>query len=204
MAAISSLKLEVIYGSQKHKFELCLPTKETGNALTVHHLQEKVQQLTEVPAENQKLIFKGKSLTGPGTSLSEFGLKDGVKVMLIGKKPVAKDDPEMMRLKTVATNLGKEEKVVSDIIYRLDGIHRGFLDDQKKRDTLLQLDRQLKVVTENFTRMLETLDSLQFDEFNKEGRAKRKTYVDRIQTLLDRCDGLLRGVKDIEASMEES
>lgn len=204
MAAIARLKLEVIYGSQKHKIELSLPASEAGDSLTVAHLQEKVHQLTEVPPENQKLIYKGKSLTGSQKSLSVFGLKDGVKVMLIGKKPVPKDDPEMVRLGKVGNSLTVEEQKLSELTYRLDGIHRGFLDDAKKRDTLVYLDKQLAVVIENFTRMLESLDSLRFDEFNKEGRAKRKNMVDRIQTLLDRCDGLLRGVKDMKTSGEES
>ncbi|XP_033758581.1 BAG family molecular chaperone regulator 1-like [Pecten maximus] len=204
MAAISRLKLEVIYGSQKHKIELSLPPSEAGDTLTVDHLQKKVQQLTEVPPENQKLIFKGKSLTGSENSLSEFGLKDGVKVMLIGKKPVPTNDPEMTGLRKVETSLKEEEKRLSDITYRLDGIHRGYLDEEKKRYTLIKLDKDLASVIESFTRLLEKLDCFLFDEFNKEGRAKRKTIVDRIQTLLDRCDGLVKGVKDLKISQEES
>ncbi|XP_060085612.1 BAG family molecular chaperone regulator 1-like [Ylistrum balloti] len=204
MAAISRLNLEVVYGSRKHQVEVSLPPGQAGDVLTVRHLREEVQKLTDVPAENQKLIFKGKSLTDSEKSLSEFGLKNGVKVMLIGKKPVPKDDPEMLGLKKVETSLAKEEEKFSVVIYRLDGIHRGFLDEQKKRDTLVQLDKELAQIIENFERMLESLDCLRFDEFNKEGRAKRKSTVDRIQTLLARCDGLVKGVKDMRTSEEES
>jgi len=52
---------------------------------TVSSFQAQLEDLTSVPVENQKLLFKGKKALAKGDdTLEVFGLKDGTKVQLLG------------------------------------------------------------------------------------------------------------------------
>ena len=48
------------------------------------YLHDRLEELTSVPPENQKLLYKGKKTVGSDATISEAGLKDGMKVQLIG------------------------------------------------------------------------------------------------------------------------
>jgi hypothetical protein len=62
---------------------------------TVSSIQAQLEELTSVPIENQKLMFKGKKTPAKGDdSLESFGLKDGVKVQMLG--PTAEDVKGLM------------------------------------------------------------------------------------------------------------
>jgi hypothetical protein len=52
---------------------------------TLSLLQTELEALTGVAPENQKLLFKGKKATaGAESTLAQAGLKDGVKVQMLG------------------------------------------------------------------------------------------------------------------------
>lgn len=52
---------------------------------TVSSFQAQLEELTSVPVENQKLLFKGKKASAKGDDIIEvFGLKDGTKVQMLG------------------------------------------------------------------------------------------------------------------------
>lgn len=52
---------------------------------TVSSFQAQLEELTSVPIENQKLLFKGKKTTAKNDDTLEiFGLKDGIKVQMLG------------------------------------------------------------------------------------------------------------------------
>ena len=52
---------------------------------TVSSFQAQLKELTSVPVENQKLLFKGKKASAKeGDTLETFGLKDGTKVQMLG------------------------------------------------------------------------------------------------------------------------
>jgi len=52
---------------------------------TVSSFQAQLEELTSVPVENQKLLFKGKKASSKGNGTLEiFGLKDGTKVQMLG------------------------------------------------------------------------------------------------------------------------
>ena len=51
----------------------------------VSSFQAQLEELTSVPVENQKLLFKGKMASAKGSdTLEMFGIKDGTKVQLLG------------------------------------------------------------------------------------------------------------------------
>ncbi|XP_060586291.1 BAG family molecular chaperone regulator 1-like isoform X2 [Ruditapes philippinarum] len=199
MATGQSLTLQVIHGPQKYDVKLGLAENEAGDALCVKHLTDAVYKLTEIPAEAQKLIYKGKSLKDLGEELTSLGLKSGAKVMLIGKKPVPQDDEDTRAMNEVEANLEKQDKKLSDITYELDGVHRGYLNKDQQSESVKHLEKRLAVVAETLMRLLEKLDALRFEESNKGGRGKRKSLVTKIQVLLTRIDGLNRGVSDMIA-----
>ena len=58
---------------------------------------------------------------------------------------------------------------------------QGYLEDAVKVDAVRSLEKQMAGVTETCMKLLEKLDSLRFEEDNKEARAKRKSLVDKIQ-----------------------
>ena len=52
---------------------------------TVSSLRAQLEELTSVPVENQKLLFKGKKASAKSDdTLEVFGLKDGTKVQMLG------------------------------------------------------------------------------------------------------------------------
>ncbi|KAL5020305.1 hypothetical protein ScPMuIL_003197 [Solemya velum] len=189
---VNTLKLQIVHGQEKRELCLTLPSEEAGELLTVHHLKADIDRLYDIPPDCQKLIFKGKSLSNSADSLVKQGLKNGSKVMLIGKKPPPVDDARLKKLKSVDSSLDSLETKLSEITYELDGIHRGYLQKDLKASALDKLRNQLGALSEQFMKMLEALDALHFEEDNKGARIKRKNLVDRIQTLLDRADGLTR------------
>lgn len=50
----------LVTGPKKYDVRLRLPEDEAGDALCVKHLTDAVCSLTEIPADAQKLIYKGK------------------------------------------------------------------------------------------------------------------------------------------------
>lgn len=52
---------------------------------TISSFQAQLEELTSVPVGNQKLLFKGKKTPASGNdTLETFGLKDGIKVQMLG------------------------------------------------------------------------------------------------------------------------
>lgn len=189
------IKLTVKHGSSKHNAVLELPPNSC-EVLKVQHLMDKMVELFDVPHESQKLVHKGKSLKNADDALSDLGVKDGSTIMLLGKKPDPLEDKHISQLLEAEKELEKNEKRLSEITYELDGIHRGFINDDLKLPALSQLKTRLGGTIELLMKQLESLDALSLGENNKGGRGKRKTIVDRIQVLLGRCDGLMSGLND--------
>ena len=51
-------------------------------------LHEKLEELTEIPVDLQKIMYKG-GLKDKTKTLTEAGIKENVKMMLMGSKPTA-------------------------------------------------------------------------------------------------------------------
>ncbi|KAL7976903.1 hypothetical protein Chor_008852 [Crotalus horridus] len=70
-------------GNEKHNLQV---DSQEDSQPTVHDLALLTEQVTGVPVSFQKLIYKGKSLKEMEQPLSTLGVKNGCKVMLIGKR----------------------------------------------------------------------------------------------------------------------
>ena len=75
------MKLTVAYRGEVHSIDI--PSESTLAAL-----HEQLEALTSVPPSLQKLLYKGKkpSIPPEETSLEQAGLKDGMKIQLVGSK----------------------------------------------------------------------------------------------------------------------
>ncbi|KAJ5067560.1 ubiquitin domain-containing protein ubfd1 [Anaeramoeba ignava] len=84
---------------KKNDFSLTLK-KDT----TIEELQKKVEEITKVPKNNQKLFFKSKYLKEPKKTLETVGIKNKAKILLMGStfveiaqaltsKPIEKEEP---------------------------------------------------------------------------------------------------------------
>lgn len=49
-------------GAKKYDIKLVLPASEAGDTLCVKHLMKQVYELTHIPADAQRLIYKGRQL----------------------------------------------------------------------------------------------------------------------------------------------
>ena len=77
--------------------------------MTLAYLHDRLEELTFVPPENQKLLYKGKKAVGNDTTISEAGLKDGMKVQLIG--PTAE---ELGGLKATESEHQRKERILRE------------------------------------------------------------------------------------------
>ena len=76
---------------------------------TLAYLHERLEELTSVPPENQKLLYKGKRTVSNDATITEAGLKDGMKVQLIG--PTAE---ELGGLKTTESEHQRKERILRE------------------------------------------------------------------------------------------
>ncbi|XP_048450668.1 BAG family molecular chaperone regulator 1-like, partial [Rhincodon typus] len=79
-----AIALTLMHGSSKHKIEIS--AVQEGCEPTLQDMATVIAQVTGVPQQLQKLIFKGKSLKDMEQPLSVLGVKNGCKIMMIGKK----------------------------------------------------------------------------------------------------------------------
>ena len=74
--------IAITHDSEKYDFIV-----NAGHGTTVHELSLLIERVVRVPVDRQRLIFKGKTIKFDGaTSLSQAGLKDKCKIILLGQK----------------------------------------------------------------------------------------------------------------------
>jgi hypothetical protein len=77
---------------------------------TFDFLQAQLEELTSVPPENQKLLFKGKKVGSDGdVSIADIGLKSGAKVQLLGSTA-----EELGSLRSVESEFQRRERILRE------------------------------------------------------------------------------------------
>ncbi|CAH1797550.1 unnamed protein product [Owenia fusiformis] len=197
------IELLLIHGQKKHEVTVSLPEGEAEGDLTVEQLSREVERTTQVPMANQKLIFKGKSLTDVHAKLCDVGLKPNSKVMLIGKREDLDENISLRTLGAIELDIEKEEKQINDIIRDLDGVEKGYTDKAVTAFALEKLSKQLAKSTERFVKLLENLDAIIVGETNSQVRYNKKVLVLKIQKSLDKCDSLMKQVSELVTKITE-
>ncbi|XP_053322211.1 BAG family molecular chaperone regulator 1 [Spea bombifrons] len=186
MSCSDGLAVTVTHGSEKHKLQVI--GQDENNEPTLQDLALAVEQVSGVPLTSQKLIFKGKSLKEMDQALSSLGVKNGCKIMLIGKKNSPEEDLELKKLKDLEKSVEQMAIKLDDVNKELSGIQKGFLNKTLQVEALNKLDKRIKSTVEQFMKILEQIDAMAMPDNFSDCRQKRKGLVKKVQGLLAQCD----------------
>lgn len=184
--AAAGLSVTVTHSNEKH--DLQVTPQEGCSEPVVQDLAQVVEEATGVPLPFQKLIFKGKSLKEMDQPLSELGIQNGCRVMLIGKKNNPEEEAELKKLKDLEKSVEKIADQLEGLSKELAGIQQGFLVKDLQAEALYKLNRRVKATIEQFMKILEEIDTLILPENFKDSRLKRKSLVKKVQAFLAECD----------------
>ncbi|XP_069769722.1 BAG family molecular chaperone regulator 1 isoform X2 [Narcine bancroftii] len=166
-------------GSSKHKIEIS--SEREDSEPTLQDMAAVIAQVTGVPQQSQKLIFKGKSLKEMEEPLSVLGVKNGCKIMMIGKKNSPEEEAELKKLKDLEKSIQQLSHKLEEINVELTGIQNGFLACDLRSTALSKLEKKMKSISEQYMRFLEQIDAMSLpDDFN-DCRHRRKGLVKNIQ-----------------------
>ncbi|NXW03504.1 BAG1 regulator, partial [Fregetta grallaria] len=153
--------------NEKHSIQV--NSQQEDGEPTLQDMAVLIEQVTGVPVPFQKLIYKGKSLKELEQPLSALGVKNGCKVMLIGKRVSVTFGPVFFLLK-------------------LSSFLSGFLAKDLQAEALKQLDKRIKGTAEQFMKILEQIDAINLPENFSDCKLKKKGLVKRVQVFLAQCD----------------
>ncbi|XP_015276199.1 PREDICTED: BAG family molecular chaperone regulator 1 [Gekko japonicus] len=182
----AALTVTVTYGSEKHNLRIA--SQEEDSQPTVRDMALLIEQVTGVPLSFQKLIYKGKSLKEMEQPLSTFGVKNGCKVMLIGKRNSPEEETELKKLKDLEKSVEQIAKKIEEVNKELGGIQKGFLAKNLQTEALSQLEKRIKGTAEQFMKILEQIDAIAFPENFSDCKQKKKGLVKKVQAFLAQCD----------------
>uniref|UniRef100_A0A8C3XK24 BAG family molecular chaperone regulator 1 n=1 Tax=Chelydra serpentina TaxID=8475 RepID=A0A8C3XK24_CHESE len=147
-----------------------------------------IEQVTGVPVPFQKLICKGKSLKEMEQPLSALGVKNGCKVMLIGKRNSPEEEAELKKLKDFEKSVEQIANKLEEINKEFTGIQKGFLAKDLQAEALNHLDKRIKGTAEQFMKILEQIDAINLPENFSDCKLKKKGLVKKVQAFLAQCD----------------
>ncbi|KAJ1202797.1 hypothetical protein NDU88_006592 [Pleurodeles waltl] len=166
-------------GSEKHKLQIV--AQEDGDEPTLQDMAVMLEQITGVPLSFQKLIYKGKSLKEMEKPLSALGVKNGCKVMLIGKRNSPEEDAELRKLKDLEKSVELIANKLEEINKEFTGLQKGFLAKNLQTEALNKLDKRIKSAVEQFMKLLEQIDAVSVPDNFSDCRLKRKSLVKKVQ-----------------------
>jgi len=188
----------VIHGKHgfNQKFELRLPSNTTVSELCVA-----IEKETQLPVRCQRIIYNGRALNNQSEDLSKdlqsAGLKTPARILVLGKKADEEDENYQV--------MKKWENLCDSVSNQLSGYHddiqdmeKGYASDQLLKENLPKIEKKINCLAEELMRVLISLDGLTFTETQKESRAKRKTLIDRIHSIHEKCDQLTRSVQQLK------
>lgn len=181
-------RITVIHGSSK--YEISLGDSTHLGSKKLRDLAKAVYNVSGIPAHKQKLIYRGKTISkeNPETFLTSMGVNPKSKIMLIGKRV---DEMEQQILQTISKCQRQSDELLqifNDIVADVSGIEKGFLPPAKVKEALPKLTKRLKVNSESFMTVIETLDNLEMEGEFKEARGQRKSLINLINGYLTKCD----------------
>ncbi|XP_026168878.1 BAG family molecular chaperone regulator 1 isoform X2 [Mastacembelus armatus] len=187
-----TITVTVTYGSTKHS--ITLTGHDDGTALTVKDLSNALTKATGVPSASQKLIWK--SLKEMEESLSTYGIKEGCKLMMIGKRNSPEEEAELKKLKDIEKSVEQMAKKLEKVDGELTGLKNGFLAKNLQAEALSKLDHRVKIAAEQFMKLLEQIDSMSVPEGFSDCRMKKRGLVKMVQDFLAKCDKIEACISD--------
>ncbi|XP_026142650.1 BAG family molecular chaperone regulator 1-like isoform X1 [Carassius auratus] len=197
--AENTMTVTVAYGSTKHNITL---TAQDGHEALLKDLCEALTEATGVPIPSQKVIFKGKSLKEMEEPLSSFGIRQGCKLMMIGKRNSPEEEGELKKLKDIEKSVEQTAKKLEKVDGELTGLKNGFLAKELQAEALNKLDHRVKVAAEQFMKILEEIDGMNLPETYSDSRMKKKGLVKTVQGFIAQCDKIEAGISDHLAKIQ--
>ncbi|XP_062849150.1 BAG family molecular chaperone regulator 1 [Trichomycterus rosablanca] len=197
--ADSSVTVTVTHGAIKHNITV---SGQDGHEPLLKHLSEALAQATGVPVPTQKIIFKGKSLKELDECLSSLGIKQGCKLMMIGKRNSPEEEVELKKLKEIEKSVEQTAKKLEKVDGELTGLKNGFLAKDLQAEALNKLDQRVKVAAEQLMKILEQIDAISVPENFSDCRMKKKGLVKSVQGFLAQCDKIEAGISDHLAKIQ--
>ncbi|KAH1178466.1 BAG family molecular chaperone regulator 1 isoform X1 [Mauremys mutica] len=190
----------VTYSNEKHTVQIA--SHQEDSEPTLQDMALLIEQVTGVPVPFQKLICKGKSLKEMEQPLSALGVKNGCKVMLIGKRNSPEEEAELKKLKDFEKSVEQIANKLEEINKEFTGIQKGFLAKDLQAEALNHLDKRIKGTAEQFMKILEQIDAILDNVFLERRRKltknlpenfsdcklKKKGLVKKVQAFLAQCD----------------
>jgi BCL2-associated athanogene 1 len=166
-------------------------------------LARRLAELTGVPVAGQRLILSGRQLNGaPGwleQDVVEAGVKNGSKIMLLGKKYDPEQEAGYKAVKEVEHRSGAVEMKIAKIVNDIDGISKGHLAAKLEPEALTKLKKRCNLLNEEALKLLESLDAICLAEEQLEARVKRKAVVSRINKVMDETDRQLQAIAEMSS-----
>ncbi|XP_063182365.1 BAG family molecular chaperone regulator 1 isoform X1 [Chroicocephalus ridibundus] len=176
----------VTYSNEKHSIQVA--SQQEDGEPTLQDMAVLIEQVTGVPVPFQKLIYKGKSLKELEQPLSALGVKNGCKVMLIGKRNSPEEEAELKKLKDLEKSVEQIANKLEEVNKEFTSIQKGFLAKDLQAEALKQLDKRIKGTAEQFMKILEQIDAINLPENFSDCKLKKKGLVKRVQVFLAQCD----------------
>ncbi|KAK3783538.1 hypothetical protein RRG08_011345 [Elysia crispata] len=217
-----TLELVLVFGQKKLPMLVSLDGSDRpGDCLTIGHLSDAVTEVSQVKAECQKLIHRGRTLfkndpdsmeAAFGISLASLEIKSGDRIMLLGRK--ASDKQEQLNHVEKKSPLNSGSSHATDRLAELQS-HLNKISEQLQREEAkanglknlsgLKTSRlTLRGLHEETMRLLETVDSTTAQENSApDFRTQRKALVNAIQSKLDQCECSLSDITSKIKSLED-
>ncbi|KPP74660.1 BAG family molecular chaperone regulator 1-like [Scleropages formosus] len=93
-------------------------------------------------------------------SLSSLGVKQGSKLMMIGKRNSPEEEAELKKLKDIEKSVEQMAKKLEKVDGELMGLKNGFLAKDLQAQALSKLDQRVKGAAEQFMKLLEQMDAM--------------------------------------------
>ncbi|XP_015705622.2 BAG family molecular chaperone regulator 1, partial [Coturnix japonica] len=148
----------ILSGNEKHNIQVA--SQQEDGEPTLQDMAVLIEQVTGVPVSFQKLIYKGKSLKELEQPLSALGVKNGCKVMLIGKRNSPEEEAELKKLKDLEKSVEHIANKLEEVNKEFTSIQKGFLAKDLQAEALKQLDKRIKGTAEQFMKILEQVDAI--------------------------------------------
>ncbi|XP_037083782.1 BAG family molecular chaperone regulator 1-like [Pollicipes pollicipes] len=159
---------------------------------TLREFQQKVEEMTKVPASVQKVVHRGRDLArnDPDITLDDCRVRHKDILMILGRPEDPVRDETLAAICDLETQAEAVVARLDAVCGDMDGMKKGFLPAALQSETRGRLERRLAAVSEELMRLLERLDALSVQQSAPEVRRKRKAVVTAISTQMDRADAV--------------
>lgn len=180
-----------------------------GTSHDLGHLSDVVQAETGIEPACQKLIYKGRTLFKPDdigsdfmkTSLASLGIKDGERVMVLGRKKIPEKQSANKKHQTSngSSSQGKDSDPLGVLTSEVDQLCARLEDkinSTPQTQDILSLKSSKKCmmsIHEESMKLLERVDSTPVKDDNS--RTRRKGLVNKLQSNLDKLEEQVDKIK---------